>query len=82
MSGRICVMYRFHAGRSLFMYIPVWTPWASLPGLRRNWRGTVSAPNCVSAYYHDHLFVPTAQGEPAVGVLRELQRLAGIPDPD
>jgi uncharacterized protein len=32
------------------------------------------AVNCVSAYYHDHLFVPAPQGERAVLVLRELQR--------
>jgi hypothetical protein len=29
--------------------------------------------NCVSAYYHDHLFVPADQGERAFLVLRELQ---------
>lgn len=29
--------------------------------------------NCVSAWYHDHLFVPAAQGLAAVRVLRELQ---------
>jgi len=32
--------------------------------------------NCVSAYHHDHLFVPAARGEQAVRVLRELQRRA------
>ena len=39
--------------------------------------------NCVSAYHHDHLFVPAEEGERALLVLRELQqasinaRLAG-----
>ena len=30
--------------------------------------------NCVSAYYHDHLFVPADQAERAIHALRELQR--------
>src|SRR5579872_192219 len=30
--------------------------------------------NCVSAYYHDHLFVPPDQAEDALRILRELQR--------
>jgi hypothetical protein len=30
--------------------------------------------NCISAYYHDHLFVPAAEGERALSILRELQR--------
>ncbi len=30
--------------------------------------------NCVSAYYHDHLFVPADQAERAVELLRGLQR--------
>jgi hypothetical protein len=30
--------------------------------------------NCVSAYYHDHLFVPADQAERALEVLRQLQR--------
>jgi len=29
--------------------------------------------NCVSAYYHDHLFVPADQAERAVELLRQLQ---------
>jgi uncharacterized protein len=37
--------------------------------------------NAVSAFHHDHLFVPTGQGERAVAVLRELQR-RHQPDPD
>jgi hypothetical protein len=31
--------------------------------------------NCVSAYYHDHLFVPAGDGERALFLLRQLQRL-------
>ena len=30
--------------------------------------------NCVSAFYHDHLLVPSHQGEEALRLLRELQR--------
>jgi len=30
--------------------------------------------NCISAYYHDHLFVPASDGERALSILRELQR--------
>lgn len=30
--------------------------------------------NCVSAYYHDHLFVPVNDGERALLILRKLQR--------
>lgn len=30
--------------------------------------------NCVSAYYHDHLFVPADQAERALFLLRDLQR--------
>jgi uncharacterized protein len=36
--------------------------------------------NAVSAFHHDHLFVPTGQGERAVAVLRDLQR-RHQPDP-
>jgi hypothetical protein len=32
--------------------------------------------NCVSAYHHDHLFVPVDQAERALRILRELQRAA------
>ena len=32
--------------------------------------------NCVSAYHHDHLFVPVADAERALGILRELQKTA------
>ncbi len=32
--------------------------------------------NCVSAYFHDHLFVPAEQGEQALAVLKALQRRA------
>ncbi|HXP88341.1 MAG TPA: ACT domain-containing protein [Bryobacteraceae bacterium] len=35
--------------------------------------------NCVSAYYHDHLFVPAAQGERAALVLEDLQRRSRRP---
>jgi len=34
--------------------------------------------NCVSAYYHDHLFVPAAHAERAFVVLQELQRAAQV----
>jgi hypothetical protein len=30
--------------------------------------------NCISAYYHDHLFVRASDGERALSILRELQR--------
>jgi hypothetical protein len=32
--------------------------------------------NCVSAYYHDHLFVPVNDAERTLAVLRELQQSA------
>jgi hypothetical protein len=32
--------------------------------------------NAVSAYYHDHLFVPVAQAERSLQLLQELQRTA------
>jgi len=35
--------------------------------------------NCVSAYYHDHLFVPAADGQKALSILSELQRNSQTP---
>lgn len=32
--------------------------------------------NVIAAYHHDHVFVPAADAEPALGVLRGLQRRA------
>ncbi|HUI76634.1 MAG TPA: ACT domain-containing protein [Bryobacteraceae bacterium] len=32
--------------------------------------------NAVSAYYHDHLFIPEDRAEEAVGLLKELQQAA------
>lgn len=38
--------------------------------------------NCVSAYFHDHLFVPEVQGDRALAVLQALQRrVAGSSTP-
>jgi len=35
--------------------------------------------NCVSAYYHDYLFVPVVDGERALFLLRELQHRSKTP---
>ena len=36
--------------------------------------------NCVSAYYHDHLFVSAGQAERALQILRELQDAEQVSD--
>ena len=35
--------------------------------------------NAVSAFYHDHLFVPEQRAEDAVRLLQEMSRQAGLP---